>query len=128
MFFNFYNERVYRISSKKRNSSVADRGVRKSFPLSDRSAVSFKWLQDNPSLHVRAMVLTNKTLFIAVNVLGTRVEAELGIIDGRKHERGSKKPTYHEAMEVFSGEWHPIVDSTIRVKLGPYGVKAFLIN
>jgi len=52
-------------SSKKRNSSVADRGVRKSFPLSARSAASFNWLDEEPSLHVRAMVLANKTLFIA---------------------------------------------------------------
>jgi hypothetical protein len=58
-------ERRMNASSKKRNSSVADRGVRKSFPLSDRSAVSFKWLDAEPPLHVRAMVLANKTLFIA---------------------------------------------------------------
>jgi len=71
-------ERQMNVSSEKRNSSVADRGVRKSFPLSDRSAVSFNWLDEEPSLHVRAMVLTrcpdlrrqtqgqaNKTLFIA---------------------------------------------------------------
>ena len=58
-------ERQMNASSKKRNSSVADRGVRKSFPLSDRSAVSFKWLNEEPPLHVRAMVLADKTLFIA---------------------------------------------------------------
>ncbi len=58
-------ERRMNASSKKRNSSVADRGVRKSFPLSARSAVSFNWLDEEPSLHVRAMVLANKTLFIA---------------------------------------------------------------
>ena len=58
-------ERQMNASSKKRSSSVADRGVRKSFPLSDRSAVSFKWLDAEPPLHVRAMVLANKTLFIA---------------------------------------------------------------
>ncbi len=71
-------ERQMNASSKKRNSSVADRGVRKSFPLSARSAVSFKWLDEEPPLHVRAMVLArcpdlrrqtqgqaNKTLFIA---------------------------------------------------------------
>ena len=58
-------ERQMNASSKKRNSSVADRGVRKSFPLSARSAVSFNWLDEEPSLHVRAMVLADKTLFIA---------------------------------------------------------------
>jgi len=71
-------ERQMNASSKKRNSSVADRGVRKSFPLSARSAASFNWLDEEPSLHVRAMVLAhnpdlrsqtqgqaNKTLFIA---------------------------------------------------------------
>jgi len=50
-------ERRMNASSKKRNSSVADRGVRKSFQLSARSAVSFNWLDEEPSLHVRAMVL-----------------------------------------------------------------------
>ena len=71
-------ERQMNASSKKRNSSVADRGVRKSFPLSARSAASFNWLDEEPPLHVRAMVLANcpdlrrqtqgqanKTLFIA---------------------------------------------------------------
>ena len=58
-------ERQMNASSKKRNSSIADRGVRKSFPLSDRSAVSFNWLDAKPSLHVRAMVLADKALFIA---------------------------------------------------------------
>jgi hypothetical protein len=58
-------ERQMNASSEKRNSSVADRGVRKSFPLSARSAVSFNWLDEEPSLHVRAMVLAGKTLFIA---------------------------------------------------------------
>ena len=71
-------ERQMNASSEKRNSSVADRGVRKSFPLSARSAASFNWLDEEPSLHVRAMVLArcpdlsrqtqgqaNKTLFIA---------------------------------------------------------------
>ncbi len=58
-------ERQMNASSEKRNSSVADRGVRKSFPLSARSAVSFNWLDDAPPLHVRAMVLADKTLFIA---------------------------------------------------------------
>jgi len=58
-------ERRMNASSKKRNSSVADRGVRKSFPLSDRSAVSFNWLDEEPPLHVRAMVLADKALFIA---------------------------------------------------------------
>ena len=58
-------ERRMNASSKKGNSSVADRGVRKSFPLSARSAVSFNWLDAEPPLHVRAMVLANTTLFIA---------------------------------------------------------------
>ncbi|MFB0552578.1 MAG: PQQ-binding-like beta-propeller repeat protein [Phycisphaerae bacterium] len=52
-------ERQMNVSSEKRNSSVADRGVRKSFPLSARSAVSFNWLDEEPLLHVRAMVLAN---------------------------------------------------------------------
>jgi len=51
-------------SSKKGDASAADWRLRKGFPLADRSAVIFKWLDDSP-LHVRAMVLADKKLFIA---------------------------------------------------------------
>jgi hypothetical protein len=58
-------ERQMNAASEKRNSHAADRGVRKKFPLSDRSAASYKWLKDDPPIHVRAMVVGNETLFIA---------------------------------------------------------------
>jgi outer membrane protein assembly factor BamB len=58
-------ERRMNAASEKRNASAADRGVRKKFPLSDRSAAGYKWLKENPPIHVRAMVLANETLFVA---------------------------------------------------------------
>jgi outer membrane protein assembly factor BamB len=51
--------------SKKNNASAADWKHRKSFPMSDRSAVSFKWLNPEPPLQVQAMVLADKRLFVA---------------------------------------------------------------
>jgi outer membrane protein assembly factor BamB len=58
-------ERKMNAASKKRNSSAADRGVRQRFPLSDRSAVDFRWLENDPPIQVRAMVLAKDKLFIA---------------------------------------------------------------
>jgi outer membrane protein assembly factor BamB len=58
-------EKSMNATSKKRNSSAADRGIRKKFPLSDRSAANYKWLQEDPPIHVRAMVMANEKLFIA---------------------------------------------------------------
>lgn len=52
-------------ASEKRNASAADRGIRKKFPLSDRTAANFKWLQNDPPIHARALVGGNRTLFIA---------------------------------------------------------------
>ncbi len=50
---------------KKWGASAADWKLRGSFPLADISAVKFKWTHGNLPLHVRAMVLADKTLFIA---------------------------------------------------------------
>jgi outer membrane protein assembly factor BamB len=49
----------------KKNVSAADWKVRKRSPVVDLSAVSFKWSNATLPLHVRAMVLTDKTLFVA---------------------------------------------------------------
>jgi hypothetical protein len=58
-------EKSMNAASEKRDSCAADRGLRKKFPLSDRSAATYKWLQEDPPIHIRAMVGGNKTLFIA---------------------------------------------------------------
>jgi len=49
----------------KKNVSAADWKVREGFSLADLSAVSYKWVRENPPLEVRAMVLAGKTLFVA---------------------------------------------------------------
>ena len=46
-------------------SHFADWKLRKGFPLADRTAVNYKWILDQPPLQVRAMVLADKTLFVA---------------------------------------------------------------
>jgi hypothetical protein len=51
--------------SEKRNASAADWGLRQQFPIEDRSAVNFNWREASPPLHVRAMVLASRTLFLA---------------------------------------------------------------
>ena len=51
--------------SDKRNASSSDWKLRQGFPVQDRTAANFKWLHGDPPLHVRAMVLAKKTLFIA---------------------------------------------------------------
>jgi hypothetical protein len=52
-------------TSKKNNVHAADWKERKNFPMEDRSATSFNWWRGSPPLQVRAMVLADKTLFIA---------------------------------------------------------------
>jgi hypothetical protein len=52
-------------ATKRRNSHAADRGIRKKYPLSDRTSTSFKWLKNDPPIQIRAMVLANDKLFIA---------------------------------------------------------------
>jgi len=42
-----------------------DRKLYGTYPLSEISAVAFHWRQKNPPLQARAMVLANKTLFVA---------------------------------------------------------------
>ncbi|MBA7670511.1 hypothetical protein ES703_78657 [subsurface metagenome] len=52
-------------AGKKKNVSAADWKVRKRSSVADLSAVSFKWSNAALPLQVRAMVLTDKTLFVA---------------------------------------------------------------
>ena len=49
---------------KKKNIAVADWGARKRFGAEDLVAARFRWRQQNPPLHVRAMVLADTTLFV----------------------------------------------------------------
>jgi hypothetical protein len=61
-----------------------------------------------------------KRLIIAVNAIGTHVEAEIGIVaatvDGK----------YAVLTEVYSGIKYPVIDGRIFVKFDPYETKAFL--
>lgn len=52
-------------AGKKKNVSAADWKVRKRSPVADLSAVSFKWSNARLPLQVRAMVLADKTFFVA---------------------------------------------------------------
>jgi hypothetical protein len=50
---------------ERQHVSVTDRGVRGRLPVTELSAARFKWRSEQPSLHVRAMVLADATLWIA---------------------------------------------------------------
>ena len=64
----------------------------------------------------------NKLLLIAVNTIGTGVEAMLGLADYKDISRGRTEG----CREVFSGEDYAARDGKLRVKFGPYETKAFL--
>jgi outer membrane protein assembly factor BamB len=56
--------RINRSSTKKAASS-SDWALRKKFSLSELTAANFKWAEGNPPLQAHAMVLADKTLFVA---------------------------------------------------------------
>ncbi len=45
--------------------ATGDWKLRQGFPLAEQSALNFKWKVDKPDIQVRALVLADKTLFIA---------------------------------------------------------------
>ena len=45
--------------------TTGDWKLRQGLPKQDQTAVNFKWLVDKPDIQVRAMVLADRTLFIA---------------------------------------------------------------
>ena len=51
--------------SNKRNADSSDWKLRQGFSRDELSAANFKWSNGNPPLQVRAMVLADKTLFVA---------------------------------------------------------------
>jgi outer membrane protein assembly factor BamB len=45
--------------------ATGDWKLRQSLPMTSQTALSFKWRMDKPDIQVRALVLSNKTLFVA---------------------------------------------------------------
>ena len=93
-----------------------------------------------PAVHCCLKRKGNELMVIAVNTIGTHVEAVLGA-EGRAHsaerEAGDSRITNQQitntsakrtAREVFSGEDYPLVDGKIRVRFRPYESKAFLFR
>jgi hypothetical protein len=95
-----------------------------------------------PSVHCCLKKKGDELLLIAVNTIGTYVEARLILegekvrrLEGEEGRRGEQQKIRREegvkrrkAQEVFSGEDYVVVDEKIRVRFGPYEVKAFLIR
>jgi len=74
-----------------------------------------------PAVHCCVKRKGNQWMVIAVNTIGTYVEASIsnaGMLGSWEAGRRAK--------EVFSGEDYPLVDGRIRVRFGPYETKAFL--
>ena len=51
--------------SRRRNGTSSDWRLRSAFPLEQLSAVRFRWMHEQPSVIVRAMVKAGDTLFVA---------------------------------------------------------------
>ena len=51
--------------SKGKNYAAGDWAARETLPLNERSAANYQWREEDPPLMARAMVLADKTLFIA---------------------------------------------------------------
>ena len=87
-----------------------------------------------PAVHCCLKKKGNEMLLIAVNTIGTYVEAVLGaesMAHGAWRKGHSAKGIAHSgkgevAREVFSGENYRVVDGKIRVKFGPYETRVFL--
>jgi len=58
-------EQKINAQSARKNADSSDWKLRQMFPRSSLSATQFQWIDDQPSLQVRAMVLAGATLFVA---------------------------------------------------------------
>lgn len=73
-----------------------------------------------PAVHCCMKVKGEKRLIIAVNVIGTHVDAQIGTVAAA----GDGKDAVF--TEVYSGKKYPVIDGRIFVKFDPYETKAFL--
>ena len=74
-----------------------------------------------PAVHACIKESQDGMLIIAVNTLGTFVEARLSCA-----EMAGVAGAENYAQEVFSGGWHAVVDGAIQTEFGPYETRAFL--
>jgi outer membrane protein assembly factor BamB len=56
---------IDRVNVSRPVTQTGDWEARQRLPLEDQTALAFKWRMDKPDIQVRALVLANKTLFIA---------------------------------------------------------------
>lgn len=72
-----------------------------------------------PAVHCCVKAKGEKRLIMAVNSIGTRVEAQIGTMAAVNGEDAV-------FTEVYSGRKYPVIDGRIFVKFDPYETKAFL--
>jgi len=101
----------------------------------------------SPAVHGCLKRKGGELLLIAVNTIGTFVEARLGVrvnsylsLVNRKGQQAQfedewmngrldeKQCRVQVARELFSGRWSPVIDGKIQAKFGPYETKAFLLQ
>lgn len=73
-----------------------------------------------PAVHCCVKAKGEKRLIIAVNAIGTHVEAQIGTMAATVDGKGAV------FTEVYSGKKYPVIDGRIFVKFDPYESKAFL--
>jgi len=105
-------------SSKNRNASAADWKLRKGFPMTDRSAVCFRWFQEHPPLQVRAMVLADDRLVVAGPP--DVVDEEQAFYHPDDDEIRSKLEQQRAALEGQQGALLWIVSASNGKKLAEY--------
>jgi len=78
-------------ASKDRGASSSDWAVRKRFSLSEQQAARFHWAEGKPPLQARAMVLADKTLFVA---------GPPDVLDEEQALRNPDDPSTREKLEA----------------------------
>jgi hypothetical protein len=75
-----------------------------------------------PAVHSCVKTKDGELMIMAVNSIGTHVEAKIGITGSC----GDGKNSFF--TEIFSGIQYPVTDGRISVKFGPYETKIFVTN
>jgi outer membrane protein assembly factor BamB len=123
-----YNQKIkqvrdlYAKMEHKHRSAIFNRSLTANSELKDISAVKFNWTKDNPPIHARAMVLADKTLFIAgpPNIIDE--EKVLKSPSAKKTQAKLKKQ--NAAFNGQKGAWLWTMDTANGEKLNQYKLKS----
>jgi hypothetical protein len=77
-----------------------------------------------PAIHCSLKKKSSKVFLLAVNSIGTHVEAIIQF--GSTEVKSLDTSQIEELEEVFSGTWYPVNNGSLRVKFKPFETKAFV--